>query len=93
VQSISEIYARQVREDVDITDLTSLNTENGAMGQVICLRKEGEAPQSRTGEEGRRCSNFRWSHGHHIWICDWAQVFSMGTSHSVGKVEKGDRKI
>jgi hypothetical protein len=32
VQSIGEIYVRQVREGVEITDLTSLNTENGAMG-------------------------------------------------------------
>jgi hypothetical protein len=35
VYSIGEIYARQVREGVEITDLTSLNTENGAMG--LCM--------------------------------------------------------
>jgi N-acyl-D-aspartate/D-glutamate deacylase len=35
VQSISEIYARHVIEGVDITDIASLNTENGAMG--LCM--------------------------------------------------------
>jgi hypothetical protein len=37
VQSIGEIYVRQVRQGVDITDLTSLNTEHGAMG--MCMDK------------------------------------------------------
>jgi hypothetical protein len=35
MQSIGEIYVRQVREGVDITDIISLNTEHGAMGMCM----------------------------------------------------------
>jgi hypothetical protein len=37
VQSINEIYAKQVRDGVGIVDLTLLNTEKGAMG--MCMEK------------------------------------------------------
>jgi hypothetical protein len=35
VQSIKDIYVEQVRNGVEITDLTMLNTDNGAMGQCM----------------------------------------------------------
>jgi hypothetical protein len=35
VQSIKDIYVEQVRNGVEITDLTMLNTDNGATGQCM----------------------------------------------------------
>jgi hypothetical protein len=35
VKSINEVYAKQVRDGIEITDLTLLNTDKGAMG--ICM--------------------------------------------------------
>jgi hypothetical protein len=35
VQSINEIYTKQVRDGVEITDLTNLNTDKGVMG--LCM--------------------------------------------------------
>jgi hypothetical protein len=35
VKSINEIYAKQVRDGIEITDITLLNTDKGAMG--ICM--------------------------------------------------------
>jgi hypothetical protein len=35
LQSINEIYAKQVRDGVEIVDLTLLNTEKGAMGMCM----------------------------------------------------------
>jgi hypothetical protein len=35
VRSIKEIYQYQVKDGVDIADLTSLNTERGAMGLAM----------------------------------------------------------
>jgi hypothetical protein len=50
VQSISEIYVRQVREGVDITHLTSLNTENGAMGISMDMFVDHKVQENACGK-------------------------------------------
>jgi hypothetical protein len=50
VQSIREIYARQVREGVYITDLTSLNTEHGAMGLCMDMFLDHKVQENALGK-------------------------------------------
>jgi hypothetical protein len=50
VQSIGEIYARQGIEGVEITDLTSLNTENGAMGLCMDMFLDHKVQENALGK-------------------------------------------
>jgi hypothetical protein len=61
VQSICEIYARQVREGVEINDITSLNMENGAMGMCMDMFLDHKVQENALGKlsdcekKERRC--------------------------------------
>jgi hypothetical protein len=50
VQSIGEIYARQVREGVEITDLASLNMESGAMGMCMYMFLDHKVQENALGK-------------------------------------------
>jgi hypothetical protein len=50
VQLIGEIYARQVREGVEITDLTSLNTENSVMRLCMDMFLDHKVQENAIGK-------------------------------------------
>jgi hypothetical protein len=50
VWSISKIYANQVIYGVSITDLTSLNTENGAMGLYMDMFLDHKVQENALGK-------------------------------------------
>jgi hypothetical protein len=50
VQSRNDIYAKQVRNGVEITDLTMLNTENGAMGQCMDMFLDHKVQENALGK-------------------------------------------
>jgi hypothetical protein len=50
VQSINEIYAKQVRDGVNFFDLTLLNTEKGAMGMCMEMFLDHKFKENVLGE-------------------------------------------
>ena len=50
MQSINEIYEKQVRKGVEVTDLTMLNTMNGAMGQCMDMFLDHKVQENALGE-------------------------------------------
>jgi hypothetical protein len=107
VQSINEIYEKQVMDGVEITDLTLLNTDKGSMGLTMDMfldnelqeralgkltaAKKGKSVPSWNVEEGGRRSALWWPHVHHIWICHWSRLPHVVSPYSAGQGEKGKR--
>jgi hypothetical protein len=50
VQSINDTYAKQMRNGVDITDLTMLNTNNGAVGQCMDIFLDHKVQENALGK-------------------------------------------
>jgi hypothetical protein len=94
VQPINEIYPKQVRDGVEIVDLTLLNTEKGAMGMCMEMFLDHKVQENALEKNCLllRRSNFCWLHGHHQRIRHWSRVLGMCTSYSVGKGKTGKGK-
>jgi hypothetical protein len=50
VRSIKEIYEQQVKDGVDIADLTSLNTDRGAMGLTMDMFLDHKVEENALGQ-------------------------------------------
>jgi hypothetical protein len=50
VRSIKEIYKQQVKDGVDIADLTSLNTDRGAMGLTMDMCLDQKVEENALGQ-------------------------------------------
>jgi hypothetical protein len=50
VQSINDIYTKQMRTGVEITDITMLNTDNGAMGQCMDMFLDHKVQENALGK-------------------------------------------
>jgi hypothetical protein len=97
VQSICEIYARQVREGVDITDLISLNTDHGAMGLCMDMfldHKVQEAHHTQLEKDKKAKSRERAARLERIMLKDKVDlVLGKGATPAADKWNNTDLKV